>query len=477
MIAPWPPRRFTPPLSDDFTAAIDPWLPLLRIVWQKAFGYVLEEWQETLLRHVTEVFPAGHPRAGQLRFRQAVVSLGRQNGKTEIAAALGLWAMLMWSMAYVVGIASSREQATLVYRRTLMAITANRALAKRFERMTDTRGITSKSGSTYELKAAKGAALQGIPVRLAVCDELHLIKPDLWSALIAGTGGRPDTLVAGITTAGDEDSELLLDLYERGAAAIADPDTRMGFFVWEAPEARVPDNDEELLEFLAMANPSVASGRLDAEAVVSDVRALPLADQLRYRLNVFTKRSSAFIPAELWIKGARRPDEELPSARPVFAIDRTPDWGYAAITAAVKDEHGVIWSEVVASIVKPTLEQLVDVCVRLGKHNPVVYAADSYSLKPLLEELKRQGLPVFTATLGDVTGASALFYSLLSSGRLRHADDPLLAQQIPRTVRKNVGDAFRVSRKDSSVAIDGVISTMLGAYVVETFRAPSIPIF
>ncbi|MCA0347086.1 MAG: terminase large subunit [Actinobacteria bacterium] len=477
MIAPWPPQRFTPPLSAGFTAAIDPWLPLLRIVWQRAFGYVLEDWQETLLRHMTEVFPDGHRRAGQLRFRQVVVSLGRQNGKTEIAAALGLWAMLMWSMAYVVGIASSREQATLVYKRTLMAITANRALAKRFERMTDTRGITSKSGSTYELKAAKGAALQGIPVRLAVCDELHLIKPELWSALVAGTGGRPDTLVAGITTAGDEDSELLLDLYDRGAKAIADPETRMGFFVWEAPEARVPDDDDELMDYLAMANPSVASGRLDAEAVLSDVRALPLADQLRYRLNVFTKRSSAFIPAELWLKSARRPDEAFPSGRPVFAIDRTPDWGYATITATVKDEHGVVWSEIVASIVKPTLEQLVDVCVRLSKHNPVVYAADNYSLRPLLDELRRHGFQVFAATLGDVTGASALFYSLLTSGRLRHADDPLLAHQVPRTVRKNVGEAFRVSRKDSSVAIDGVISTMLGAYVVETVREPSVQVF
>lgn len=477
MIAPWPPRRYTEPLSEDFRAAIDPWLPLLRIVWQTAFGYVLEEWQETLLRHMTEVFPDGHPRAGQMRFRQAVVSLGRQSGKTEIAAALGLWAMLKWSMAYVVGIASSREQANLVYRRTLMAITANGALAKRFGRMTDTRGITSKSGSTYELKAAKGAALQGIPVRLAVCDELHLLKQELWSALVSGTGGRPDSMVVGITTAGDEDSELLLDLYERGAEAMRDPETRMGFFVWEAPEARVPDDDDELMDYLKMANPSLASGRLDADAVLSDVRALPEADQLRYRLNVFTKRSSAFIPAGLWLKAARRPDESLPPGRPVFAIDRTPDWGYASITASVKDEHGVIWTEMVASIVKPTLEQLIDTCLRLSKHDPVTFAADNYSLRPLLDELRGHRLPVFTATLGDVTGASALFYSLLTSGRLRHADDQVLAQQIPRTVRKNVGESFRVSRKDSSVAIDGVISTMLGAYVVETYREQPLQVF
>lgn len=476
-IAAWPPRRYTPPLSPDFEAAIDPWLPLLRIVWKKAFGYTLEEWQETLLRHMTELLPEGHPRAGRLRFRQAVVSLGRQNGKSEIAAALGLWALLAYATAYVIGIASSREQAQLVYKRTLQAIQANPALARRFDRMTDTRGIASKAGGLYELKAAKGAALQGIPVRLAVCDELHLLKPDLWSALVAGTGGRPDTLVAGITTAGDDDSGLLLDLYERGAKAISNLETRLGFYVWEAPEARVPDDDDELLDFLKMANPAVASGRLDAEAVLSDARALPEADVLRYRLNVFVKRSSSFIPMTLWQAAARQPGDTLPPGRPIFAIDRTPDWGYASISASFKDADGIVHTELVASVVKPTLEQLVDICLRLASHNPLTFAADSYSLRPLLDELRRRGLPTFAATLGDITSASALFYSLIAKGRLRHGDEPLLAAQIPRTVRKNIGDAFRVSRKDSGVEIDAVMTTLLGAYVAETMREPAPQVF
>lgn len=476
-VAAWPPRRYTPPLTPDFTAAIDPWLPMLRLVWRQAFGYVLEEWQETLLRHATEVYPEGHKRAGQLRFRQVVVSLGRQNGKSEIAAALGLWALLAFTTAYVVGIASSREQAALVYKRTLQAITANPALSRRFERMTDTRGIASKSGSLYELKAAKGAALQGIPVRLAVCDELHLLKAELWSALVAGTGGRADTLVAGITTAGDDDSTLLLDLYDRGAKAIGDPGARLGFFVWEAPEARVPEDDDELLEYLAMANPAVASGRRDPEAAIADARALPEADVLRYLLNVFTKRSSSFIPAELWQRAARKPEEALPAGRVVFTIDRTPDWGFATISASVKDADGVVWTELVASVVKPTLEQLVDICLRLSAHGPLTFAADSYSLRPLLDELKRRGLPTFAATLGDITSASALFYALLSKGRLRHADEPLLAAQIPRAVRKNVGEAFRISRKESGVEIDAVMATLLGAYVAETIREPSIQVF
>lgn len=442
-----------------------------------AFGYLLEVWQHQLLRAALEVYPDDHPRAGQLRFRQVVVSLGRQNGKTEIAAALGLWGLLRERMAYVVGIASSREQAALVYKRTLQAIKSNPALARRFDRMTDTRGIASKSGSLYELKASKSAALQGIPVSVAVCDELHILKPDLWSALIAGTGARPGTLVAGITTAGDDDSELLLDLYSRGETAISDPGTRLGFYAWEAPETRWPEDDETALNWLKQANPSLASGRLDPEAFLDDVKAMPEADRVRYRLNRFTRTSGSFIPAELWLKGARQPDDELPTGQPVFSIDRTPDWGYATVSAAVKDVDGIVHAELVASLVKPTLEQLVAVCVQLYQFNPSVYVADSYSLRPLLDELKRRGLPTFFANLGDVTAASALFYSLLVRGRLRHADEPLLALQVPRTVRKNLDNGFRISRKDSSIEIDAVMATVLGAYVAETAKAQTVQVF
>lgn len=90
-IAPWPPTRHTPPLSPDFKSAFDPYAKAFAIIWVCAFGYRLEEWQIQLIRAILEIFPEGHERAGQLRWQQAVVSLGRQNGKSEIAAALALW--------------------------------------------------------------------------------------------------------------------------------------------------------------------------------------------------------------------------------------------------------------------------------------------------------------------------------------------------------------------------------------------------
>lgn len=255
----WPPVRFTAPLSPEFPSLFARYRGAFRIAWQAAMGYALDLFQEQLLEAVTEEFPAGHERAGELRFRQVLISLGRQNGKTEIAAALGLLFMLAKAGAYVVGIASSAEQARLVYKRAMRVIQGNRALSRRFEALTETRGLRAKDGGQWELKAAKSAALQGLPIDLGVVDEVHLTKPELWHDLVSGTGGRPNTMVCGITTAGDEESVLLKGLYEAGAVAIGDRASRFGFFCWEAPEARVPEDDATLLEWLAAANPALAA--------------------------------------------------------------------------------------------------------------------------------------------------------------------------------------------------------------------------
>lgn len=73
--------------------------------------------------------------------------------------------------------------------------------------------------------------------------------------------------------------------------------------------------------------------------------------------------------------------------------------------------------------------------------------------------------------------SSASSYALQIRGRLRHADKPLLALQVPRTVRKNLDNGFRISRKDSSIEIDAVMAKVLGAYVAETAKAETVQFF
>lgn len=472
MAEPWPPTRYSKPLTPDFQSAADKLLPALQLAWRVAMGYQLDHFQIELVRATLEICPGWHPRAGKLRYRQVLISVGRQNGKTEIAAFLGLLIMLLKVSALVIGIASSAEQARLVYQRTMTVIRMNAALVKRFARLTDTRGIETKTGGRYEIKAAKGAALQGLPIDLGIVDEVHLLSMELWTSLVNGTGGRDNCLVVGITTAGDDESELLKHLYSLEGSA-----ETFGFFLWEAPEARVPEDDETLGEYLMAANPLVASRPQQLANVIADVRSMPETDVIRYRLNRFVASQGEFIPSSMW-KLCEAP--ELPQPVPgtlTFVLDTAPGWEYATVTANWKDDD-FVYTEVVASLPKPTPENLANLLAQLhSTHSPKAVVMDSYRLKSVGMELKQRGVPVHFATLAEVASACALFYARTVRQTVKHPGDALLYQQLPATRRKNVGDGFKIVRASTLSYIDGVYATALGVYFAETLPDVSSQLF
>lgn len=476
------PSHYTPPLTDNFPSDGDWLIPLIDLIWGSVGDQTIEldYWQKHLIRSILERYPEGHEKAGELRFRQAIVSMGRQNGKSVLGAILGLYGLLRAPGSQVVGVASSADQARILYERTLYVINSNPELKQRFHKLTETRGIKSKDGSKYELKAAKGDALQGLPIDIGLIDELHIVDPSLYRSFVDGTGGRPDGIVVGITTAGDDNSELLKTLYEIGLKAIqGEPNfERFGIWIWESPEQSVPDDDKLLTEYLIAANPAIACGRLDPKNIISDIRVTPAADVIRYRLNRFVASINSFIDLGTWTLN-KSPEPAFPKELPIiFSIDRSPDWGFATITANARDpETGLTHTEIVASIVKPNLDQLIRLCLELRKWRPVRYVVDGYQLKGLAAELKRRGVPVVAFTQGDVINASAMFHAKILQKNIRHAGDPLMSKQIPLTVRKNIGVNFRISRKDSTSEIDAVMSTAMGIYQAETEKPIPVQAF
>lgn len=460
------PSRYTKPLKEDFTSLADTFMPIIKVAWKTAFGkdYEFDEWQEWLIRSILETDDKG-----DLRYRQCFVSMPRQQGKSELMAVIGLISLLRKDGITNLGVASTADQARLVHERLLRVVQANPALSKIMSKITDTRGIVTKTGSKYIIRASNAATLQGIPVTTAIVDELHLVEASVYSAVVAGTGSRKGTAVYGITTAGDNDSELLMDLYEKAEQAINGSLQGFGAFIWESPESTVPESDEELMNLLMQCNPALESGRIDSATMLMDVRTMPKQDIIRYRLNRFIDaEDKTFLPLAMWQLCGRGSSEEFPSdVRPVFAIDRTPDWGYATITANVKGKDGYIHTEVIASLVKPTLEDLLNAALKLAKYSPAMYVMDGYPLKELGAELKKRGLPVFITNQQEVIAASSMFYAKVAQKKLKHANDPLLANQIPKTGRKAVGDAWRVTRSSVLSDIDGVMSTVLGVYVAE----------
>jgi phage terminase large subunit-like protein len=353
------PTRYTEPLSEDFDSDGPMLIKVVEtFMTMQETGDVpitLDEWQKWLLTHMLERYPQNHPNpnlAGRLRYRQVVVSMGRQNGKSTLTQALSLYALLMHEQGpTVVGVASSVEQARIVYNRTLYSVNNNPWLKKRFAKATEHRGMHLVNGAgTYMIRAAKETALQGIAVSFGIVDELHILPEGLYSALTLGTSTKKDGMVVGITTAGDESSTTLMGLYENGQKAIdGDEDfERFGFFCWEAPEGCALDDPQAIFA----ANPAVAAGRIPLETIVSDLKSIPELEARRYRLNQFIEKSSipGWLPMDLF--DACVGDGITEKTQPlVFALDRTSSWGNVTISAARKCPDGTYETELVRSYV------------------------------------------------------------------------------------------------------------------------------
>jgi len=171
------PARWTKPLSPDFPSDADRLLKVVALAYKdmdNPEGLKLDEWQEWLLRHILERYPDDHDDpnlAGKLRYRAVVCSIPRQSGKSLLGAILGLWGVAMRS-GQTLSLASSSEQAMVIYTRVLHTIMANPKLKARFKKTTERRGIVSADGlSRYDVRPAKESALQGIPLDTVLADE------------------------------------------------------------------------------------------------------------------------------------------------------------------------------------------------------------------------------------------------------------------------------------------------------------------
>lgn len=488
----WAPSAFTRPLSVPFLSDGPRLIALLEGHFRPVDGSTagklirLDDWQKALLCHALERYPADWPverLRGRLRYRQVVVSMGRQNGKSILGAAFGLYGLVQHVAGpSVVGIATSVEQANVVYHRVAYAVRHDPALMARFK-PSGTRGVRARDGAGgYFVKPALEEGLQSVPITLCIADELHLSRASMWDSIVNGQRAQADGLLVGITTAGDDSSVLLKRLYEQGADAIEhagddEAAQRFGFFLWQAPDGATIETPGAI----EAANPAIACGRIPVETVRSDVAKLPRVDQERYTLNRFVANVSTWLDMQRWREQA---GDGVPADwhGPVtFAVDRTPTWEWATITATVRLPQPAgparLATEVVASIHRPSRAQLVAIGARLAEREPMAqFVMDQYQLGDVADALREQGVDVHTTTRQQVKAACAAAYAAIVSGLVDHAGDELLARQMPHAKIKTDGDGWRLV-KAGSTDIDAVMATVLGLYGADVWQPAGCQLF
>jgi phage terminase large subunit-like protein len=470
----WLPSSYTKPLSDSFVTDGDKIINISQTLWRLPEKndeiLTLTDWQKWLIRAVLERYPDDHSdpaKAGRLRYKQVVISMPRKNGKSLLGALFALYGMLLHEPApEVISVAASADQAKIVYRRLKHQVDSSELLGHFFTRSTEHRGLYTKDEQgIYKVIAANAATAQGLHPSMVIFDELHVAKEDVWTAMALGSGTRQDGLTIGITTAGDDTSELLKHLYERGEKSVnGDQEMeRFGFFCWEAPRGCKIDDEESV----RMANPQLASGILSWEAVKNELATMPEPDARRYRLNQFVSSMNAWIPVGAWVN--------LPNGRPnnpqVFAIERTAGWEYCSIVTAELQEDGNTATELVASFNNTNMDEVIAACLKLAKYGKP-FIMDHATMTDVGVALKQKGLRVQMTSIKDLIHASNNAYSRIIKKELLHPKDDIVSMQMQRAVRKNSGESWRIARKDSGTEIDAAIATVLAIWFVETQIKP-----
>jgi phage terminase large subunit-like protein len=478
-MANWLPTHYTLPLSEDFPTDGDKIINISQALWRLPEKHdellVLTDWQKWLIRSVLERYPDDYPeasKAGRLRYKQVIISMPRKNGKSLIGALFALYGMLLHEPApEVISVAASADQAKIVYRRLKHQVDSSELLGHFFARSTEHRGLWTKDEQgIYKVIAAQAATAQGLHPSLVVFDELHVAKSDVWTAMALGSATRPDGIVIGITTAGDDTSDLLKNLYENGSKAMeGNKDLeRFGFFCWEAPKGCAIDDEESV----RMANPQLASGILDWESVKNELATMPEVDARRYRLNQFVSSMNAWLPVGMW----QQQPEGRPANPEVFAVERTSGWENASIVTAQVMPDGKVATELVASFNNTNIDQMIEACMKLAKYGKT-FIMDGNVLADLGMALKQKGLRVQITSNKDLISASNNMYRRIMRKELIHPRDEIVSLQIQRAVRKNSGDSWRIARKDSGSDIDAAVATVLAVWFVETQQKPQQMVF
>ena len=483
----WLPTRYTPSLTgtEDFVTDGDRLIRVVEKYWKEEDvegKFLLDDWQKWVLRHALERFPDDWPveeLRGRLRYRQCLISMGRQNGKSVLGAILGVYGLLFHEYSpRVIGLAYSEKTAKIIYNRVAYTLN-NVPQFKKKVKVTKTSGISRTDGpGEYFIKPASEKAVQGYAGTVFIYDEVHITPEKLWSAAKQGTKTKKDGIIFGITTAGDSDSKLLLSLYDQGKNAIDNPDDadlqRFGFFLWEAPEGSTIDDDEAV----KAANPAVASGRVSLLNVKSDARTDPPSEQQRYVLNRFIANVNSWLDAGAWKavvgEGLSLADRGGPVT---YGIDASPSMEYVSIVASSRI-GGLVKTRVTHSLHKPSKETLLEECRKLAAKGNASFALDGYALKWLGEELKSRGYRVFVLGLSEVNEACSTAYRLIIRKELEaKKENDILHMQVPRGVRKNWGDAWRISRQHSSVEIDALMAMVFSVYVTDTKKVNTLQLF
>lgn len=262
----------------------------------------LRPWQRREIKRIYDN-PAGT--------RRAILSFGRKNGKTALAAFLLLLHLCgpeAKANSQLYSAAQSRDQAGLLFRLATAMVEMSEVLSGSIQiRNSAKELLCPELGTVYRALSAEATTAFGLSPVFVVHDELGQVRGPrnrLYEALETATGAQEDPLSIIISTQAPTDADLLSVLIDDGLAA---HDPRVVVSLYSAPVELDPFSREAI----KAANPAYGDFLNSTEVLgmAADAERMP-SRQSEFENLILNRRveaSAPFISRQLWLACAATP--------------------------------------------------------------------------------------------------------------------------------------------------------------------------
>ena len=171
---------------------------------------ILELWEKAMLATVFGFIDI----EGNRKYREAILIVGRKNGKSLISSAVGLYLMVADGEPgpEIVSVATKRDQAKIIWLESKRMVRKSPALRKRIKTLVAELASTFNDGMFKPL-ASDSDTLDGLNIHGALMDEWHAWKNGrpLYDVVVDGSSAREQPLIFATSTAGT----IREDLYDQ----------------------------------------------------------------------------------------------------------------------------------------------------------------------------------------------------------------------------------------------------------------------
>lgn len=257
----------------------------------------LQPWQQF---HLWALF--GWRRAdGTRRFRTSYLEVARKNGKSTMAAGIGLYLLVADGEpgAEIYTGATKRDQARIIHAEAVRMVRQSPELRNSLTLYKDNIHNTT-TFSKFEPLGKDSKTADGLNVHGGIIDELHAHPDgDLWDVLETGTGSRRQPLMYAITTAGNNPTSVCFqfhDYAEKVLSGVVEDDAFFGtiYSLDIDPETnKTEDWEDEAGWIKANPNLEVSKKLADMQDQAHRAKGMPA------RLNSFLQKH-----LNLWVSSA-----------------------------------------------------------------------------------------------------------------------------------------------------------------------------